>query len=637
MAVYRDIKVEIPKEHVTIERQKGGKPALIKYVLSAKFNREKGYTEPKRTTIGHQVPGSSTLMHPTSQYKQIFPQKWESISNQKVVPSIKRIGMYAAVQAVNEKTGIRDILEETYGPEKSSSLIDYSMHSILNKTDVSNSFETKMRNELTYSSELRNDTYFSNLFENEMDEEHELLFKKKWAVQCRRDGAEEVWICIDGSNDDCRSKGVEIAEKGHAKSGQNVNIVSFSYAVTPEGKPVTYETYRGGLVDAKAMKKILDFLAECDIKVKGVILDRGYCDANVIKYLTDKQISYVIMVKGNPDGYSEIVSEYGEKIKMNAEYLIPGTYLFGVQKKVKLFKKYDKQDNITLFFDYQNGSERVTSLLKKINGEIERVNNSGNSEIGNNFKNLLTKEIDSNGNECVKIKTEELQKAINEKGLYSIITSDELKPKEIHDLYASRNASETQYMQIKSQLGYGVTRVHYTSGVRAKFTVGFIASVIRNELEQSAKKLGRTTNQMIQDIDQIEMQKLNDIYVYTHTESARTKAFFSNLNADIEKIIDNVVSDENDRIAGRTVAIRRRKTGPRKGSHHKKYDADGIEIKAKRGVPKGTKRSDINADGKERKKPGVAKGTKRGMYNKDGSLRKKPGPKVKNSQTLKDN
>ena len=73
---------------------------------------------------------------------------------------------------------------------------------------------------------------------------------------------------------------------------------------------------------------------------------------------------------------------------------------------------------------------------------------------------------------------------------------------------------------------------------------------------------------MIQDIDQIEMQKLNDIYVYTHTESARTKAFFSNLNADIEKIIDNVVSDENERIAGRTVAIRRRKTGPGKGSHH---------------------------------------------------------------------
>ena len=43
------------------------------------------------------------------------------------------------------------------------------------------------------------------------------------------------------------------------------------------------------------------------------------------------------MVKGNPAGYSEIVSEYGEKIKMNAEYLIPGTYLFGVQKKGMTF------------------------------------------------------------------------------------------------------------------------------------------------------------------------------------------------------------------------------------------------------------------------------------------------------------
>lgn len=54
MAVCRDLKVDIPKERVTIERQSNGKPALIKYVLEAPYNREKGYAEPKRTTIGHQ-------------------------------------------------------------------------------------------------------------------------------------------------------------------------------------------------------------------------------------------------------------------------------------------------------------------------------------------------------------------------------------------------------------------------------------------------------------------------------------------------------------------------------------------------------------------------------------------------------
>ena len=48
MAVLRHIEVEIPKEKVTIERQSGGKPALIKYVLEAPYDREKGYARPKR-------------------------------------------------------------------------------------------------------------------------------------------------------------------------------------------------------------------------------------------------------------------------------------------------------------------------------------------------------------------------------------------------------------------------------------------------------------------------------------------------------------------------------------------------------------------------------------------------------------
>ena len=47
MTVYRYLKVDIPKERVTIERQSNGKPALIKYVLEAPYNREKGYAEPQ--------------------------------------------------------------------------------------------------------------------------------------------------------------------------------------------------------------------------------------------------------------------------------------------------------------------------------------------------------------------------------------------------------------------------------------------------------------------------------------------------------------------------------------------------------------------------------------------------------------
>ena len=111
-------------------------------------------------------------------------------------------------------------------------------------------------------------------------------------------------------------------------------------------------------------------------------------------------------------------------------------------------------------------------------------------------------------------------------------------------------------------------------------------------------------------------------------ETDRQKAFFKNLGSEAEQLIDESVRYENDRLAGRTPVPRRRKTGPKKGSHHKKYDERGQVIPRKSGVKPGTKRGDINKDGTPRKKPGVKPGTIRGKYNKDGSIRKKPGPKT---------
>ena len=633
MSVYKNIVVDIPKGHVTIERQRGGKPALVKYVLEAPYDKDKGYAKPKRTTIGHQCSGSTTTMHPTTQYAQIFPSLWEAVSKERVRPTVKRVGMFSACQAVNTSTGIKDILDNVYGINHADAILDYAMYSIIHHTDEASAFTSKMRDELIYSKEPFSDSYYSRLFEEGMSREEELLFRRMWALQCREDGVKIVWLCIDGSNDDCQSKGVEIAEKGHAKSGKNINIVSFTYAVTPEGRPVTFEVYRGGLVDAKAMQSILDFLKECDISVAGVILDRGYCNVTAIRYLVEHEISYVIMVKGSPEGYGNMVRECGQKIKMNADYLIPHTYLFGYQQQVQLFKGYVQQDYLTLFFDYRNGSDRITTLLKNMYGEMTRleecIHKGEAPAVESKYAKLLS--IPDQEPCHVEINTPALQAAIDEKGLYSIVTSDKMSPREVHALYVSRSSSETQYRMVKTQLGYGTVRVRYTAGVRARFAVGFISSVIRYELDRASKSVGRNANQMIQELEKVEAQKLNGVYTYTHVENERLKSFFQYMNADAEELIDESVRFENDRLAGRVPAPRHRKTGPKKGSHQKQYDENGKAVPKKSGVKLGTKRKGVNLDGSARKKPGVKPGTKRGIYNKDGSLRKKPGPKPKTS------
>lgn len=491
-----------------------------------------------------------------------------------------------------------------------------------------------MDDELLFSGNACSDSFYSDLFANRMSEEQELQFKKSWAETCQKDGAEDVWLCIDGSNDDCQSIGVDLAEKGMAKSHHNTDIISFTYAVTTDGKPVAFEVYRGGLVDFKAMKVVIDHLSEAGFHVKGVILDRGYCNSDVLLYLHDHSIPYIVMVKGCPAQCAQMWEDYGNRIKMNVEYLVDGTYLFAVQQKMSLYSNCDWEDFITLYFDYQNGGERITALLKNVYKTKSRANEQLRQgkevTLEGQYEELLTIDEVSKGNPEIGLNRENLQKAIDKKGLYSIVCSEALSPLEIHELYQARSAAEVQFRTMKTQLGYGTARVQCSRSVKAKFLVGFIAAVIRYELAQAAKETGRTTDQMIHEADKLQMEKLNGSYVFTHTESERLKGFIERLDVDdVMKLIDESVSYENDRLAGRTVTPRKRKTGMAKGTHRRKTDENGNVIRQKPGVKPGTVRSEVNKDGTPRKKPGVPKGTKRGKYNKDGSLRRKPGPKTK--------
>lgn len=325
---------------------------------------------------------------------------------------------------------------------------------------------------------------------------------------------------------------------------------------------------------------------------------------------------------------------YRNTIKMNVEYLVEDTYLFAIQQKMSLYSSCEWEDTVTLYFDYQNKGERVTVLLKnlyKMKSKAQSQLEQGKEvNLDKKCENLLTIKKSSSEESAVSLNLENLQKAIDKKGMYSIVSSQSLTPLQIHRLYQSRSAVETQFRTMKTQLGYGVIRVQCTPGTKAKFLVGFIAAAIRHELEKAAVGTGKSTDQMVQEADKLEMQKLNSSYVYTHTESERLKDFIGKLGVEnIIELIDESVEFENNRLAGRTTAPRKRKTGVPKGSHRTQKDEKGEIIHKKPGVKKGTVRTSVNEDGSIRKKPGVPAGTKRSKYNKDGSLRKKTGPKAK--------
>ena len=635
--VYRDKVVPIPNtKGITINRADNNR---VLFVKEAPYDAKLKYARPKRITIGYVTDNDTKSMNPTDGYKIVYPQKWEELFGEKVAACFKYIGMYALADAVNSKIGIKDIMDECFGIQTGNAMMDFVMYSMLFQTNVTEHFPTRMKDQQLFSGDCLSDSYYSDLYNNKISYAQILDFKRKWTLQCKEDGVENVWLCIDGSNDDCESEGVIFAEKGHAKSLRNRKIVSFTYAVTEEGKPVTFDVYRGGLVDAKALRRILSCLNQIGIHVKGVILDRGYCDATALRFLKSEKLAYVIMVKGTPAGYKKLVKDFGNKIKLNAEYLIKGTNLFGVQDQVQLFDNYDHKDHLTLFYDYKNGGDRITALLKKLNAEINRcekaIARGDVPEIVPSFKDVLEISKDNK----VVIVTSKLQEILDEKGLYSIVASEPMPAQQVHKLYQCRNCSETDYMIFKTQLGYGKVRVHVSKSVQSRFTIGFIASCVRFEVQNAAIRLSKSTTEVIQEMSGIYMTKLGDSYVPVQGLIGKQEYILKSLDS-TTALLEEIAKDENNRIAGRKPIPRHRKPGP----NQKKavvLDPSDTEVKkvikknksaktgSKPGVKVGTHRPPVNKDGSPRKAPGVPKGTKRGSYNKDGSPRQKPGPKPK--------
>ena len=368
------------------------------------------------------------------------------------------------------------------------------------------------------------------------------------------------------------------------------------------------------------MRRITGFLIECGIRLRGVALDRGYCDGNVTKYLRDNGIPYVIMVKGTPEGLKEARERYGKKIKYDAEYLVEGTQLFAAQQEVRLFKGSKVTDHLTLFYDHRNASERVATLLKNTWKDMDTVASAlaaGKEDpaIPKRSRGVLSIE----GGE-VTLDRAALQPMIDEKGLYGIVSSEELSAARIHGLYAARSGSEKQYALLKTQLGFGTVRVQLDASVHARACCAFVACVLRHSIEVASRAVGSDANRMIREMNLIEAACVNGTYAHAHSENERQKAFLRALGT-TDSRIDEVVRAENDRLAGRVRQPRHHKTGPKRGSR-----ATPAE-RRKPGPKPGFKRGDTNLDGSPRKKPGPKPGFKRGEFNADGSLRRKPGPK----------
>lgn len=583
----------------------------------------------KRKVIGRAT--SETTMHPNDLFRYLYPNLWAEYYGDQDIPEHElHVGMYALSLGIGYSINLYPIVQRVYGPLYGNAIIDYAMYSIMDRTDTTQLFPDRMAREVLYSKEAYSDSWYSDLFRAFMSENHNHQFRKEWLKECASRGITKVWISIDGSNNDCNVAGSDLCEKGNAKSHTNSDIVSFIWALdTKAGTPVTYFVNNGGMVDSKAFQKLAAFLAGSGIEIEGVILDRGFCTYDVLRTLDACGYPYVVMLKSDTYGHTKMMEKHASEIKWNVKYVISDNGLFGISEKQQVFGNHSEEAWINLYFDGANGTDRSIALIRKIRTAAKDMKEA----ILNHEKPSVPKELSSylsvkkSGQSWeVVYQYDSWQKALDEKGFCSIASSLNLGAEMANRLYHLRDVSEKQYMIMKSQLGYGTTRVHTTEGIENKFAVCFIASILRSEICSACKRLGLDSNRMIREIDRVVLVLMTDgLYASVNNLSGRQNdllAEFGIHSGDFKLLADDVNRRRINPINSQVHQLPRDEKTPakRRGRPPKKKLTDEISIpgpKRKPGRPKGSKNKKTlerealqQQQQSEKRKPGRPKGSK---------------------------
>jgi hypothetical protein len=588
----------------------------------------------KRIVIGHAT--SETTMHPNETFRLLYPVLWNEAYSKKYhdpAELLMSVGLYALCLGASTFNGLYGILHEAYGPKYANVVMDYSMFSIVSRLDVTQLYPERMKSEVVFSDQVYSDVSLGHFFKEDMTSKMHDDFKIYWLKGWIARGRKKVWLCIDGSNNDCQMEGSSYAEPGDNKSRTHKNIVGYIYAVDSEtGEPVTYFVNPGGEVDCQTFQGIITFLTSYGLELEGVILDRGFCTYEVVQTLNNLHLDYVIMVK-EADGFNKILEEHGEEIFWDPKYLVDEKKgIFGIADNVKIWKTHEMMGVVNLYFGAWQGCKKGIELLGSVceaKRQADKACLVGKKPV---FEKKLKKffdvdpEPDQDGKYHFTVRYDQWKKALRSQGFFAMLSSRDFGPQKTYLIYQLRMVSETQYRILKSQEGFDTTRVHTDKGMLSKYAICFATSILRHAIMSACMKHDVDINVLLQRTDRVSfMRRDNGEYVFVRKMPMDYRKVIGEFGVEMN-MFDKFAEDYNHRITSsinsqvhklpQLAEKQKPKRGRPVGSKNKKtLEKEAAQANSLLESPKKPGRPSGAKDKKPRKKRTDA-GVKRGPHKK---------------------
>ena len=210
------------------------------------------------------------------------------------------------------------------------------------------------------------------------------------------------------------------------------------------GLPLYFRYVAGNIVDVSTLKTTLAEMRCSCIDVDYAIVDAGYYSGKNIKDLQDASIAFITRMKPNLKLYKSLVASHAQGIG-SSKYLVK----------------------------YQNRFLHIKSV------EIDLFGKAGYAYVcqDGDLKRTLEKEYYRDVYE-EGIDPDKMDEAVNELGIFILISSESILPRDLLPLYYTRQTVEQIFDIGKNNVDLIPLRVHSVDAFRGHLLMSFIASYV---------------------------------------------------------------------------------------------------------------------------------------------------------------
>jgi hypothetical protein len=210
------------------------------------------------------------------------------------------------------------------------------------------------------------------------------------------------------------------------------------------GLPIYFRYVAGNIVDVSTLKTTLVELKRNGINVDYAIVDAGYYDKDNIKELQNESISFITRLKSNVKLYKTLVASHAQSIGASRNLVkYQSRFLHIKSVEVSLFGKTG--------YAYVCQDDDLKHVLEK-----------------KYYKNIYEEGINP----------EKIDEAVNELGIFVLISSENISLRELLPLYYTRQTVEQIFDIGKNNVDLIPLRVHSIEAFRGHLLLSFIASYV---------------------------------------------------------------------------------------------------------------------------------------------------------------